>query len=98
MTKKVYVLNDGGLDYSDAEQFGNIVICSTGALGRWDTSHMLRIIEDELADAQEDDFLVVNGLTAFVAVATGYMASRYGRVNFLMWKDGKYIERTTLFT
>lgn len=94
--KKVYILNDGGHCYDDAARFGEITFCSDHLIGRWDVSQMYRELNQALADANADDYLVISSLTTMCSVATAILADRFGEVHFLIFKDGKYIERTLI--
>lgn len=91
--RRVYVLNDGGHDYSDAEQFGKIVFCTRGSLARWDISQMFRELEVAMLDAEPGDFILVSSLASLVGVAAAMMGSRFGEVHFLIFKDGGYVQR-----
>ena len=94
MTKrKVYVLSDGGHDYSAAEKFGQIVICSEGALHKDDISQMYRLLSDAMYDAREEDYILVSSLTSLCMVASAFMANNFGKVNLLIYRDGRYVER-----
>lgn len=92
--KKVYILNDGGHDYADACRYGEVVICTRGSMDRWDTSQMYRQLSDVLSDANADDYIVVGGLPILCSVASAIMAERFAEVHFLLFRDGKYVERT----
>ena len=91
--KKVYVLNNGGQDYTDAERFGQLVFCTEGALNKWDIAQMYRELENILFQASKDDYIMIGSLTSLCAVATAIMANQFGEVHFLLYKDGQYIER-----
>ena len=91
--RKVYILNDGGLDYSDAERFGALEICTQGSIDRADVSKMYRLLDDALLDSHPEDFLIVAGLNSLIAIAASIMAHRHGEVHFLVHKDGKYVQR-----
>ena len=94
--KRVYILSDGGHDYRAAERFGDLVICSEGQLHKDDISQMYRILTDSLADAREDDFILVSSLTSLCMVASAIMANRFGQVHLLIYKDGRYEARDLL--
>ena len=94
--KKVFIPNDGGHDYSDAQRFGDVVICTKGAIDKWDISHMYRVMTTALEDAEPDDYLVLNSLSSLCSVASAIMAERFGEVHFLLFRNGKYIERTLI--
>lgn len=91
--KKVYIVNNGGHDYSDAERYGELNFCTSAALGKWDISAMFRELTVALEDAHPDDYLMISSLTSLCAVATAILADRFGEVHFLVYKDGKYLER-----
>lgn len=91
--RKVYVLNDGGHNYTDAERFGNIVFCTRGTLARWDISQMFRELDIALMDAQAEDYILIGSLASLCSVATAIMAARFGEVHFLIFKDGQYLPR-----
>lgn len=92
--KKVYVLSDGGHDYSAAEKFGQIVICSEGALHKDDISQMYRLLGDAMYDAREDDYILVSSLTSLCMVGAAIMANSFGKLNLLIYRDGRYVERS----
>ena len=91
--RKVFVLNNGGHNYSDAERFGDVVFCTEGSLAKWDISQMYRELEIALLDANADDFILIGSLASLCSVAAAIMASRFGEVHFLIFKDGKYVQR-----
>lgn len=92
--KKVFVLSDGGHDYSAAEKFGQIVICSEGALHKDDISQMYRLLSDALYDSSEGDYILVSSLTSLCMVGAAIMANQFGKINLLIYRDGRYVERS----
>lgn len=93
MTKKVFVLNNGGHDYTDAERFGDIVFCMDSVVNKWDIAQMYRELSDALMDASAGDYILVSSLTSLCCVAVAIMADQFGEVHLLLYKDGQYIER-----
>lgn len=93
MKRKVFVLSDGGHNYEAAEQYGQIVICSEGALHKDDISQMYRILSDALYDAKADDYILVSSLTSLCMVGAAIMANNFGKLNLLIYRDGRYVER-----
>ena len=93
MSRKVYILNDGGHDYSASEKFGEPVICTEGAINKDDISQMYRVLTDALYDANEKDYILVTSLTSLCMVASAIMANRFGQVHFLIYRDGRYEPR-----
>lgn len=97
MTRKVYIVSDGGKDYSAAEEFGELVFCSDGQFKRTDVASMNRQLSETLLDAHEDDLLMVAGLAQVVAVAAAILSAQFGRVNFLIYDGSRYVQRDLVF-
>lgn len=94
---KVYVLNHSGHDYTPANKYGEIVFCTSGNIDKNDVASMFRELNHAMKDAHEDDFIVVGSLTSMCSVATGILADRFGKVNFLLYDKGDYLARTVVF-
>lgn len=91
---KVYVVNRGGHDYSDAERFGELVFLSEGTMHRHAIGTMYREFSQILDNSSPDDYILASGLTQMTAVATAIFAYKHGRVNFLLYdKNGTYVDR-----
>jgi len=90
---KVFIVNRGGHDFSPAEKYGEIVFLSTGSISRYSIANMYRQFVDELKDSSPDDYILLTGLSSMCSVACSIMAFLHGRVNFLLFRDGGYIER-----
>ena len=93
MSRKVYILTDGGHNYSDAERFGVITFCHVTVRNKDDISQMYRELTDCLKDSSEMDMLLISSLTSLCCVATAILTEWHGRVNFLVFHEGKYVER-----
>lgn len=93
MSKKVYVVSNGGHDYSDAQRFGEVVFCTDGVIRKDDTAQMYREIHAALEEAKPDDFLLVSSLTSMCMVAAAILSDRFGELHLLLFKDGQYISR-----
>ena len=94
---KVYIVNNGGHDYSGAQNFGELVFCTKGNIDRSDTAQMFRDLSAAFVEADVDDYLLITSLTSLCCVATGMLADRFGKVNFLLFESGHYIPRTVVF-
>lgn len=90
---QVYILQDGGHDYTAAEDFGTLVFCADHAVNRWNISAMYELLMDAMQDAKKDDLILISSLATFCCVATAIMVERFGEVHYLIYKDGKYIQR-----
>jgi hypothetical protein len=93
MTRKVFIVNNGGHDYSDAQRFGELVFCTENVIRKDDVSQMYRELNAALDEAQADDFLLVSSLTSLCMVASAILADRFGELHLLLFKDGQYVER-----
>ena len=98
MTRKVFILTDGGHDYSDAERFGTITFCHVTVRNKDDISQMYRELREFLHDSKDGDMLLISSLTSLCCVATAILTEWHGRVNFLVFHDGKYVERNLVLT
>ena len=94
---KVYVVNKGGHDLSAALKHGSEIIYMTdGSVNRFALSNMYRQFAEVLNESDPDDLLLLTGLTNLCCVATACFAYKHGRVNWLLFKDGRYIKRTVM--
>jgi hypothetical protein len=91
--RRVYVLNDGGHDYTDAERFGEIVFCTQGVVSKNDINKLFRQLDDTLSESGAKDLLVLTGPASLCAVASAIMASYHGEVHYLVFHDGQYYEK-----
>lgn len=93
MKRKVFIVNNGGHDYSDAERFGEIVFCTQAVIRKDDVAQMFREIDEALSWANRDDYILVSSLTSMCMVAAGIFAERFGELHLLLYKDGQYVAR-----
>lgn len=92
--RKVYIPNRGPHDYSEAERFGELVVCTVGSLDRFDTAQMFRELEDAMYDSTPDDFILLTSLTSLCSVACAIFAAKHWRLNLLIHSKDGYISRT----
>jgi hypothetical protein len=96
---KVYILNKGGHDYSDATRFGELVYCSEGLIPKFSTSHMVRVFQGAFQDSQNIDYILLTSLSTMCSIACAIFAKKHGRLNLLIHqagvdgKDNRYVER-----
>ena len=93
MSRKVFVVSNGGHDYSDAQRFGEVVFCTDGVIRKDDTAQMYREIHAAVADANANDYLLVSSLTSMCMIAAAILSDRFGELHLLLFKDGQYIPR-----
>lgn len=94
---KVFVVNQGGHDYSAASRFGTLVYCTKGELSKYDTGMMFRELVGAMQDSEDDDYILLTSLTTLCSVAAALFAYKHGRVNFLIYRDNDYVERKLVF-
>jgi hypothetical protein len=93
----IYVVNKGGHDLSAAMKHGEkLIFLSEGEQNRFALNSMYRKFKPILDESQPDDFLLMTGLTNMCAVASAIFGHKHGRVNWLLFYDGRYIKRTIL--
>lgn len=93
MTRKVYILSNGGHDYTDAARFGELVFLNIPSHLKWDIAALYDELSEKLEDAKVNDLLVVSHLTSHCCVATALLIEWFGRVNFLIYRKDKYEEK-----
>ena len=93
---KVFIINKGAHDYSAADEYGELVFCTEGLVDKFNTSQMVRIFNEAFKDAQAHDYILITSLTTLCSVASAIFARQHGRINFLIFRDGRYIERTVV--
>jgi hypothetical protein len=92
----VYIPNKGSHDYSDAERFGDLRFLTSGSLSRYNTERMYRLIAEGLQGAEETDYLLISSLAILNALTSAVFSRKFGRVNYLLFRDGEYIEKTVM--
>ena len=90
MDKKVFIFNNGGHDYSDAERFGTLHFITIPPEAKWDFALLFEILRKGLEDAKEDDYILISSLTSVCCIATALFVEWFGRVQYLVYKGGKY--------
>lgn len=91
--KKIFVINKSAHDFSDALRFGELVYLSEGSYDPYSVAHMHRVFKKMMEDSSPTDYILPTGLSIMQSVACAIFAAKHGRLNLLMFKDGRYIER-----
>lgn len=94
MSRRVYILNKGAHDYSGAEEFGELIFCTDGIVNKSDVNQMCLQLKEHLQDSAPDDLIMLSSLTSLCSVASALMGWMHGEVHWLIFQDGRYIERT----
>ena len=82
---RVYVVNDGGHDFSPAMSRGELVILTRGSVNVFATDRLLQELKDKLNESHEDDFLLTSGNGLVSCLAHTFMMLKHGRVNLLIY-------------
>jgi len=85
----VFIVSNGGHDFSKAKKFGRLVFLSSGTLNKFHVTEMAREFAAILSISSPEDYLVINGPTVMSCVACAIMARKHGRLNLLLWKKGQ---------
>ena len=90
---RVYIISRSAHDFSDAERFGELVFLSDGPMNRYSCNNMCRVFATHLRHSSPDDYLLLTGLSVMNSIACALFAALHQRLNLLLYKQGKYIER-----
>ena len=93
---KVFIVNNSSHDFSRAKDFGELVYLSSGPLNRYATNHMHRLFSDKLEDSSPEDYIVLCSLNVMNSIACAIFAAKHQRLNLLLFKNGRYIERNLI--
>ena len=98
---KVFLINEGSHDYSQASTFGEILTLSKGFIARFHISKMVRTFNEAMKDSTEEDYILISGPATMIAMACAVFARKHGRLNLLIWQPddaigGCYICRKTI--
>lgn len=94
---KVFILNKGAHDFSPAKKYGDLVYCTEGSLGKWNTSQMVRELQTAMKESDAEDFILLTSLSTLCGVACAIFAMKHGRLNLLIYKDTGYVLRKVIF-
>ncbi len=94
---KVYIINDSGHDFTDAERFGETITLSYGKVSPFQTTEMMRKLVPALIDSSPDDFIVSSGPTIMFTVACCLFTMMHGRLNLLIYNGRHYKPRKINF-
>ena len=95
MQSKVFIPNNSGHDFSDAEKYGELIFITQGMIDRFKVNTMFRMTVDALSDSQPTDYIMVTGLTQINVIIASVFTQMHGRLNLLIYdvKKEKYIPR-----
>lgn len=91
--RKVFIVNKSSHDFTAAEMYGSIVFLSEGSINRYATNQMIRMFTERMESSESEDLIVPCSLNVMNSIACAIFAHKHGRLNLLLFKDGRYIER-----
>jgi len=100
---KVFIVNKGAHDHSDAERFGTLEYLSEGSINRYSTNSMFREFYPKLLESGPEDYILPTGLTIMSNIACAIFACLHRRLNLLIYKasrtggPGRYVQRSMIF-
>lgn len=87
----VYVVNQAGLDFKPAEQFGEVKFITQGYARFDNVKKLSQQIANVLADTQPTDFLVLSGNNLLCCIVCLMWMRLHGHINILHWtRDNEY--------
>jgi hypothetical protein len=93
---RVYIVNRGGHDHSDAERFGKLIYLSEGPMNKYGVTQIYRQFAIVLANSSPEDYILPTGLSIMGHIACSIFVFLHGRLNLLLYKPSTkvYVERT----
>ena len=85
MPNKVFVIQENGHSFKEAEKYGQIVVLFPGKVNVFATDALLRDVNEKMGDAGEDDFLCLSGNSTAGCMAYAHLMRQFGRVNLLLY-------------
>lgn len=88
----VWLANEGGHDYKDAERFGRLMAITTGSVNPFNPDRMMVTISHRLKVSAPEDYLVMSGSPMLNALALAMWLCRFRTCNVLLWslRDREY--------
>lgn len=94
---KVFITNKGAHDYADAARFGDIVFITEKKINAFDVGKMYREVDEKMEGSSMEDYIVPSGPRISDGILMSYFAQKHGRINLLLFYNGKYMKRTVVF-
>jgi hypothetical protein len=90
----VWLTNEGGHDYKDAERFGRLMPITTGSVNPFNPDRLMVLISHRLRVATAEDFLAISGSPMLNALALAMWLRRFKTCRVLLWshRDTQYKE------
>jgi hypothetical protein len=89
----IFIPNKGSHDYSDALRYGTLVYITKGEQNRFAIGSMVRVWASIIKKSSPDDYILLSSLTNLVAIGCALFVLRHSKLNLLLFRNDKYIER-----
>ena len=90
---KVYVINDSGHDYKEAERYGELIYLTRGKVASYATTQHYRTFAELMSDASPGDYILVTSLASMNLIAGWIIGTLGFPLNMLLFKDNTYVVR-----
>ena len=95
--KRVFIGNQSGHDFSPSSKYGYPVYVTKGLVNRFSVNYMARRWAFALLSSKKEDYILLTSLTILTVVGAAIFAYLHGSLNLLLYRNGKYINRTIDF-
>lgn len=92
----VYILSKYyGYDFEDAKRFGDLVFLTETPYSKFSVGKIYAEFAMKLRESSPNDYiLLTSGLTTMLAIACACFGFMHGRINLLLYSQGKYVAKT----
>jgi len=93
MRRKVFIINNSGHDFSQAEKYGDLVFLSSGKVDSFALNRHFREFVELMKGASEGDYILVTSLSSLNLLAGWIMGHLGFNLNVLIFKESGYISK-----
>lgn len=100
MESQVWVVNNAGHDFTNAEKYGDLMQYLThGRVNVFNPQKLAHEFKAKMATYNENDWLLLSGGTVLNCVATAVVMAKFGKVKMLIFDAIKrdYVPQTLTF-
>lgn len=88
----VYVPNQAGHDYTQADSFGEVVYITKGRIRKYDLQAFYEQASRVMSGSAPSDYILISSLNSICAVCSAIMAAKHGIINILLYRQDRYVE------
>ncbi|KKL77593.1 hypothetical protein LCGC14_2033390 [marine sediment metagenome] len=89
----VYIPNKGTNIYTPAERFGELVFVTKGWVDLADSDSLFSTALESLEHSKPIDYIVMSGPYALVSILCSVFALKHNRLNMLIYRGERYLNR-----